>query len=93
MERKLGDRSQALLNEVYEEGYDPAAPKKKAAASKPKEPKTEKVQLEDLDMEHQAELLIRWLWVFWSDTDPVWISQFRSKVYNQIRKMFPFFID
>ena len=65
MERKLGDRSQALLNEVYEEGYDPAAPKKKAAAaSKPKEPKTEKVPLEDLDMEHQAELLIRWFLVF-----------------------------
>ena len=59
MERKLGDRSQTFLNEVYEEGYDPAAPRRKAAASKPKEPKAEKVQLEDLDMEQQAELLIR----------------------------------
>jgi len=54
MERKLGDRSQTFLNEVYEEGYDPAAPRRKAAASKPKEPKAEKVQLEDLDMEHQV---------------------------------------
>lgn len=54
MARKLGERSETFINQVYEQGYDPAGPVRKAAASKPKEPKAP-TQVDHIDMEQQVQ--------------------------------------
>ena len=55
MERKLGDKSQLFLSQVYDEGYDPEAPPKKAAKPAASKDKSS-VKSEDIavDMRREA---------------------------------------
>jgi len=54
MKRKLGDRSENFLSSVYEEGYNPEAPPKKASQSKPKAPSQDKTATLDMKAEVAA---------------------------------------
>jgi len=55
MKRKLGDRSEMFLSSVYEEGYNPEAPPKKASQSKVKAPsQTSQEKTGNLDMKAEV---------------------------------------
>jgi len=58
MARKLGDRSQRFLGEVYTEGYNPSAPIKKPSAARPKVAK-EKTEKEGAAVELDMETLVK----------------------------------
>ena len=55
MERKLGDKSRVFLSQVYDDGYDPEAPPKKAAKPAASKDKSS-VKSEDIAVDMEREV-------------------------------------